>query len=296
MVWLSPALLASLLLAGGPQRSAAAEAFDPPEASRRLAEVLAGRQLIPPEGGQDGFRLRGPQTLREIYRGAAPAVPLVISPDGIGSAVVITVNAAEGSGWVITNHHVVKTPFRDKAGRPWVLLLFYDPQLASEPFDAEGVVRCANGRDTAGWCRVLLRAMRIGYVLGTDPDRDLALLHVPLFPVGVQPIPEAALDTIGPGDHVAVIGHPHGFLWSLTQGIVSGVRQRYPMGAAYGTVIQTQVPIAPGNSGGPLLSPEGRLLGVITWKVTGSEVSNMAVAINEVRSFAMELAARARGR
>jgi S1-C subfamily serine protease len=93
---------------------------------------------------------------------------------------------------------------------------------------------------------------------------------------------------------VAVIGHPKGFLWSLTRGIVSAVRTKYPMGGSEGTVIQTQTPIAPGNSGGPLLTLEGQLVGVVTWQVGGTQGLNAAIAVNEVQKFAAEQAAKAR--
>ena len=80
----------------------------------------------------------------------------------------------------------------------------------------------------------------------------------------------------------------------MAQGIVSAVRTKYPMGSSQGTVIQTQTPIAPGNSGGPLLTPDGRLVGVITWQLRGEQGLNAAVAINEVQGFASEMAAKSR--
>ena len=95
----------------------------------------------------------------------------------------------------------------------------------------------------------------------------------------------ADLNSMAPGDDVAVIGHPQGFLWSLTRGIVSGIRKRYPMGNTLGTVIQTQAPIAPGSSGGPLLTPSGLLMGVIVWKLKTTQGLNGAIGINEILSY-----------
>jgi len=66
------------------------------------------------------------------------------------------------------------------------------------------------------------------------------------------------------------------------------------MGDSEGTVIQTQTPIAPGNSGGPLLTLEGQMVGVITWQVGGTQGLNAAIAVNEVQKFAAELAAKPR--
>lgn len=276
--------------------SATADEAAPRDLLKSLSGALAGRRIPEAEEPGGAIRLRGGLSLRDIYRRTIGAVPLVVSPGGTGSAVVIAVNAAESSGWVITNHHVVEKPFRDKQGRAVVVLLFYDALLASEPFDEERLVRCVEAGGGAGWCDGLLRSIRIGVVVGTDPARDLALLHVTNVPRGILPIQEAGIESVEPGDDVATIGHPRGFLWSLTRGIVSGVRQKYPTGNSLGTVIQTQAPIAPGNSGGPLLTLDGRLVGVIAWAHQGAQALNGAIAINEVQAFAAELAARFRQR
>ena len=67
------------------------------------------------------------------------------------------------------------------------------------------------------------------------------------------------------------------------------IRLRYPLGDALGTIIQTQTPIAPGSSGGPLLTPNGALLGVIVWGVVQeAQGLNAAIAINEIQAFVTE--------
>ena len=217
-----------------------------------------------------------------------------MAQDGTGSSIVINVNRAESWALVVTNHHVVEKPFRTDKGEPRVLLLFYDPQLASEPFSPDKIQQCIQVGEKNPFCDALRKSLRIAAVVGTDQARDLALLYVTDIPAGVAPIQEANIETVEPGDDVAVIGHPKGFLWSLTRGIVSAIRSKYPMGDSQGTVIQTQTPIAPGNSGGPLLTMEGRLVGVITWQLAGSQGLNGAIAINEVQKFAADLAAKSR--
>jgi hypothetical protein len=204
------------------------------------------------------------------------------------------VNAADSSALLITNHHVVEKTFKNEQGTPFVLALFYDRQLAGEPFNPDQLVSCIKTRENTPWCEALRRSIRMAWVLGTDPARDLALLKVDGVPSDVKPIREATIDTVEPGDDVAVIGHPKGLVWSLTQGIVSAVRTKFPMGSSQGTVIQTQTPIAPGNSGGPLMTLEGRLIGVITWQLRGEQGLNAAVAINEVQKFASDMTAKSR--
>jgi S1-C subfamily serine protease len=62
-----------------------------------------------------------------------------------------------------------------------------------------------------------------------------------------------------------VIGHPRDLLWSLTTGSVGQVRKQFlQLGSGSRiTVIQTQVPIDSGNSGGPVIDPKGRLIGLM---------------------------------
>ena len=264
-----------------------------PKAVRRMADVLSDRRLAPPEETAGGIRTRGP-SLRDLYRTTVQAVPIVVAEDGTGSSVVVNVNPADRSALVVTNHHVVENPFQTEKGEPFVLLLFHDPELSGEPFSPAKIEKCVQDKEKGSFCDALRKSLRVAAILGTDPARDLALLYVTNVPSGVTPIRVARLDTVEPGDDVAVIGHPKGFLWSLTRGIVSAVRTKYPMGDSEGTVIQTQTPIAPGNSGGPLLTLEGQLVGVITWQVGGTQGLNAAIAVNEVEKFAAELAAKSR--
>jgi S1-C subfamily serine protease len=120
-------------------------------------------------------------------------------------------------------------------------------------------------------------------------------------PEALRPIPWGTVDTVKPGDDVVVIGHPLGMLWSITTGIVSGIRFNYKISnsAIESTVVQTQTPVNPGNSGGPLLTSDGRLIGVIFGSPTVSASRqkasedvrvaapglNLAVGVNEVEAF-----------
>jgi len=94
------------------------------------------------------------------------------------------------------------------------------------------------------------------------------------------------------GADVYAIGHPTGQAWSYTKGIVSQVRDNFTWGTDeeikhHADVIQTQTPINPGNSGGPLLSDDGKLVGVNSFKAAG-EALNFAVTVDEVRRFLEE--------
>ncbi|MFC4447634.1 S1C family serine protease [Halorussus aquaticus] len=105
---------------------------------------------------------------------------------------------------------------------------------------------------------------RIGRVVGRDPRSDLAVVELgsttqtdPLSLIESEP-------TIG--TRVAVVGSPYGLRGSLTSGIVSGIDRQVPSPAGdyqIPNAIQTDAPVNPGNSGGPLVDLSGRVLGVV---------------------------------
>lgn len=101
-------------------------------------------------------------------------------------------------------------------------------------------------------------------VLGTDVATDLALLRV-------QDSQEASLDladsgALRVGDFALAVGCPHGLSHSVTAGIISGLGRALPGpdGRSIEDVIQTDAPLNPGNSGGPLLDTKGRVVGIAT--------------------------------
>ena len=75
------------------------------------------------------------------------------------------------------------------------------------------------------------------------------------------------------GSDVYAVGHPLGLGWTISRGIVSGlpVINRRPM-------VQTDAPISPGNSGGPLVDEHGNVVGIVTEKVAVQGAENLAFA------------------
>lgn len=105
----------------------------------------------------------------------------------------------------------------------------------------------------------------VGDIIGTDRHGDLAVIEVEDPPFTAEPIePSQFLPTIG--QEVLAIGNPFGLDESVSQGIVSGTGRSLPTGEGFSIpdTIQTDASVNPGNSGGPLISMEGRYLGVIT--------------------------------
>jgi S1-C subfamily serine protease len=271
----------------------------------RLGEILSERKLA-----NAGIQTRGSG---EIFSKYLNSVPLVISAAGTGSSAVIRTSLPDSTSLVVTNHHVITSQFTDNKGGPFVLLLFYEPQLASEPLDRNRIESCGRSQNSTAWCKAFQQSLRPAVIIGSDPSRDLALMLVHNIPKGAVEIPFGQIDAVKPGDDVFVVGHPFDLLWSVTTGIVSAIRKQYPIGnppnSTRSTVIQTQTPINPGNSGGPMINPEGSLVGLIfaqrlVQANPGSAVGsgtptsdiriaapgiNFAIGVNEVQSFVAQL-------
>lgn len=103
-----------------------------------------------------------------------------------------------------------------------------------------------------------------GQIVSVDRENDIAVL-VPERPP--QPIVPAVLGGGGQvGDEAYAIGHPLGFVGSLTSGVISGLERRVeaPDGRILRGLIQFDAAVNPGNSGGPLLNRGGQVIGIVT--------------------------------
>jgi S1-C subfamily serine protease len=102
-------------------------------------------------------------------------------------------------------------------------------------------------------------------VVGSDPSDDLAVLRVnPGSLAGISPLPLGDSTTVRVGDPALAIGNPFGSERTLSTGIVSALQSELPgpSGTAISNVIETQMPVYPGSSGGPLLDAGGRVIGI----------------------------------
>jgi serine protease Do len=99
-------------------------------------------------------------------------------------------------------------------------------------------------------------------LVGTDPKTDLAVIHIS----AKQPLPHVTFgdsDKVEVGEWVVAIGHPRGLDQTVTQGIISAKHRRgITDPSSYQDFLQTDAPINPGSSGGPLLNLQGEVIGV----------------------------------
>jgi serine protease Do len=125
-------------------------------------------------------------------------------------------------------------------------------------------------------------------IIGTDPATDTAVLKVD--GKNLPAITIADSDKLEVGDVVLAVGNPFGVGQTVTMGIVSALGRGGFGINNYENFIQTDAAINLGNSGGPLVDAEGRLVGINTWIISesgGSQGLGFAVPINLAR-YAME--------
>ena len=104
-------------------------------------------------------------------------------------------------------------------------------------------------------------------LVGRDPGNDLAVIQIEGFdgPLSVAPLGDS--DAMRVGDPVLAIGNPFNLEGTLTQGIVSAVGRTFATGGSTRPIrdmIQTDAPVNPGNSGGPLVNCRAEVIGVNT--------------------------------
>lgn len=113
---------------------------------------------------------------------------------------------------------------------------------------------------------------------------DVALVQVPLKET---PIPQlGGVSDVRVGSWVGAVGHGRGAVWTFNTGMVSNI---YPDGAAR-PVFQTQIPLNPGNSGGPIFDRQGRVVGIVTSGVEGASAINFGIGMEVVRKGLTRLA------
>jgi len=104
-------------------------------------------------------------------------------------------------------------------------------------------------------------------VIGTRPEHDLAVLKAAKVPDDLFPATLRSTNGLRPGDEVVAVGFPFGIGPSATAGVISGLKREYrsPEGKRILTnLIQFDAAVNPGNSGGPLVTTEGEVVGIVT--------------------------------
>ncbi len=116
-------------------------------------------------------------------------------------------------------------------------------------------------------------------IIGTDPATDLAVVRAGTS--GLPMVEFGDSDSLRVGQLVIAIGNPFGFQSTVSTGVVSalGRAMRSQTGRLIESVIQTDVPLNPGNSGGPLVDTRGRVVGVNTAIIRPAQGISLAIPV-----------------
>ena len=130
-------------------------------------------------------------------------------------------------------------------------------------------------------------------VIQSEPAADLSLLQLERVPSGARVATMANSDLIQVGDPVIIVGAPYGLSYSLSNGLISA---RWAPNTVYPTMplaefFQTTATINTGNSGGPMFSMNGDVIGIVSHNISksgGSEGLGFVVTLNTAKQLLLE--------
>lgn len=206
--------------------------FAVPEAMRRIAAAKAKQQITLAQQQLDSDNLI--ERLDAAIRAVAASVePSVVHIDVVNRSRAWDIGST-GSGWVYDDRGHIITNAHVAANADEIRVQFSDGRAAAAT------------------------------VIGADPFSDIAVLRVAEQP-GLFPLRRATGAPPRQGDRVFSFGSPFGFKFSMSEGIISGLGRIAGPSAQFGgfsNYIQTDAAVNPGNSGGPLVDANGRVIGM----------------------------------
>jgi len=184
-------------------------------------------------------------TVADAYESILPSVVLVRGlPDAPDADVASGGEAQSGSGVVIVDSGVILTNLHVVNGAKAIKVVFHDG-LESDAI-----------------------------VTGVQPEHDLAVLQAKTIPDDLEAATLRSTQGLRPGEPVIAVGFPFGIGPSVSAGVISGLGREYQNAdgkRVLTNLIQFDAAVNPGNSGGPLITQEGEVIGIVTGLLNPTE-------------------------
>jgi S1-C subfamily serine protease len=186
-----------------------------------------------------------PLTAADAYDSILPSVVHVRgSPDAPDADVPSERESQSGTGVVIVDTGIILTNLHVVHGSKSIKVTFHDG------LESDAVV------------------------IGTQPEHDLAVLQAKTIPDDLYAATLRSTQGLRPGEPVVAVGFPFGIGPSVSAGVISGLGREYQTldgKRVLTNLIQFDAAVNPGNSGGPLITPEGEVIGIVTGLLNPTE-------------------------
>jgi len=220
-----------------------------------LALLAAGWLMAPAPGGlspqdvasaiEEALEERAAPSTADAYEMIRPSVVRVrgLPEPGAGELEGFAADESVGTGVVIVEDGTILTNLHVVQGAQRLSVTFFDGS------ESEAVV------------------------VGARPEHDLAVIRAKTLPDDLAPATMRSTADLAPGDTVVAVGFPFGIGPSASAGVVSGLKREYvsPSGSKLSNLIQFDAAVNPGNSGGPLVTADGEVVGIVTGLLNPTE-------------------------
>ena len=211
-----------------------------------FARLVSAQEIPNPNSPNKVGAIGQSLTLPELVRRVKPSVVSILTYDAKGEPLISGSGFFVRPGEVMTNMHVIKGAHR----------------VEIHTLEGKG------------------RTYPVLGALAIDDEADLALLKVDLPAERSRPLPiTSALPD--EGEQIFVIGNPLRLEGSVSDGIVSAIREVPDLGR----IIQVTAPVSHGNSGSPLFNMRGEVIGIVTVKVTNGQNINLALGVSRITAL-----------
>ncbi len=198
------------------------------------------------------------QEMTNLKASVSPDFSEVIE-DAIKSVVTIRTDTSQGSGFIVAKEGYIVTNAHVMEGAKAANIITYDGKTHT--------------------------VSRIG------ENREIDVILLKIEDESYEPLSLEDSDKAQVGEKVIAIGNPLGLQFSVSEGIVSAVHREG--GNRLNAYIQTDAPLNPGNSGGPLINRKGKVIGMNNFKVSGGENLGFALESNYIKSAVNDISTQA---